>query len=257
MSTVIFILLLCGKAYKTVLQRLFIYTILAIMVHDLTHVANAVYYYHPNSKAQVCKYIGFISIWSSWSVYIFYMVIIIYLLIFVYIQIKGDVCTLIVKRTKYFKVSVEFVTVLGSILLPTLVLWIPFVFTNYNYEFHNGFCWITGTNTSQLESDIYFGGFILYEGVGLVALCVILGIMIVYWTLSAIFQRAKDLFITTYNSVGGNHSYMVFLNVNLAAISNDKATFNASERVSAPSNTFMRSSTLENPPQFQIEYYTK
>ena len=193
MSTVIFILLLCGKAYKTVLQRLFIYTILAIMVHDLTQVANAVYNYYPNSKAQVCKYIGFISIWSSWSVYIFYMVIIIYLLIFVYIQIKGDVCTLIVKRTKYFKVSVEFVTVLGSILLPTLVLWIPFVFTNYNYEFHNGFCWITGTNTSQLESNIYFGGFILYEGVGLVALCVILGIMIVYWTLSAIFQRAKDL----------------------------------------------------------------
>ena len=35
-----------------------------------------------------------------------------------------------------------------------------------------------------------------------------------------------------------------YLNVNTA----EYGTFNASERVSAPSNTFMRSSTLENSP---------
>ena len=65
---------LCGKAYKTLLQRLFIYAVLAVLIHDSCHIADIVHRY--NTAPQVCSFLGFLANWSSWSVNLFYLAMI-------------------------------------------------------------------------------------------------------------------------------------------------------------------------------------
>ena len=220
-ATIIFIVLLCGKVYKTVLQRLFIYTLLAILVNDLTHAANFGNLFNYILRDKVCVYIAFFTAWSSWSIYNFYMVIIFYLLIAVYIQIKGNICTI----AKYFRIVLETTTIFVSVLLPLSILWIPFKHTKYRYGFIDGYCWITSNDSFSILSEIYFGGFILYEAVGLVAICAILGIMIVYCGISTHFRRAKVLLRRIIILLVAIIVYMVFLNLLLVVVSDHRAGY--------------------------------
>ena len=225
MATIIFIVLLCGKVYKTVLQRLFMYTLLAILIHDLTHAANIEHHFNYTPNDEVCMYVGFISVWGSWTIYSFYMFIILYLLIAICIQIKGDICRIFLK-SKYLKVFLELMTILVSVVLPLSILWIPFKqYTEYRYGFSDGYCWLISNESFSLKSQVYFGGFILYEAVGLVAICVIVGIMIVYSTLSTVFQRAKDLLRRIVILLAAIIAYLVLINALLVLMSDHRAGY--------------------------------
>ena len=71
-ALIIMVGLLCSRSYKTVLQRLFIYTVLAVIVQDLSHVANLYpFLHHYKVQEEVCDIIGFLSSWSAWCLYIF------------------------------------------------------------------------------------------------------------------------------------------------------------------------------------------
>ena len=155
------------------------------------------------------------------------MFIILYLLIAICIQIKGDACT-IVPKIKNLKVFLELMAILTSVLLPLSILWIPFKqYTEYRYGFSDGYCWLISNESLSLESQMYFGGFIWYEAIGLLAIisCIILGIMIKCSTLSAVLQRAKDLLRCIVIVLAAIIVYMVLLNVLLVLMSDHQTGY--------------------------------
>ena len=83
------------------------YVLLTILVHDLTHAANIEHYFYYTPSDEVCMYVGFISVWGSWTICSFYMFIILYLLIGICIQIKGNICGLVLK-SKYLKIFFDY-----------------------------------------------------------------------------------------------------------------------------------------------------
>ena len=87
-TLLILVALFYAKAYKTPLQRLFMYSLLATMVHEMLHVAQIEEQFEYRYQAQVCMHLGFLSNWSGWVIYIFNLNIILYLVVVVYQQLK-------------------------------------------------------------------------------------------------------------------------------------------------------------------------
>ena len=70
---VILIVLLGAKAFKTFLQRLFVWIVLSLIVMDTTRVANIGYHYNESTLQDAsCEMLGFLFFWSGWCIYIFF-----------------------------------------------------------------------------------------------------------------------------------------------------------------------------------------
>lgn len=91
-TTVILVGLILAKTYKTVLQRLFMWTVISVLIHLLIHSSSIEHYFNYNSVLQdkVCLALGFIHNLIGWCEYVFYMDMIVYLLFIVHIQIRGS-----------------------------------------------------------------------------------------------------------------------------------------------------------------------
>lgn len=187
----VLVAMIYDRVYKTVLQRLFIYTLFAVLFHEATHIANVEQRFVFGWQDQICALLGFISNWSSWTVYIFYLIMIFYLLLVVYSQIKGDQAFVKATRSKCLRILLEFSVILSAILFPLLILWVPYY--QHDYGFYDGYCWISAAEsncTSVILMLQLIFGYSLYEAVGIVAMCISIVIIIFYCTLS-IFLKCK------------------------------------------------------------------
>ena len=144
LETILLLCLVCAKAYKTVLQRLFLYTVLMAIVQESSHAANLEQLYESNNTLQrkVCGALGFVSNWSGWCLYVFYLVMILYLFLLVCLQVRGGTSTAVhcVKRSRVTRGLLEFTAAAITLLVPALVLWVPFL--NQQYGFNGYFCLI-------------------------------------------------------------------------------------------------------------------
>lgn len=200
-ASMIMVGLLCSRSYKTVLQRIFIYTVLTVIVQDLSHVANLEYLYlfHHNMslKEKLCGVIGFLSSWSGWCLYIFYVMIILYLLVMVCLQIRSTSSNAlqVLKRSPFLRVLLEFVAVMAVILAPVAILWVPY--HDKLYGFDGTICFIKQFKANSSEqvgfSYLFVYGFGVYEVIGFITLCIALGMIIIYCTLFTRLQRAKQM----------------------------------------------------------------
>ncbi len=197
---IIIIILLCAKAYKTFLQRLFIWTVLTVLVEDSTRVTsiaiNESALNNSNAYERGCEFIGFISVWSVWCVYTFFMVMIVYLLIIVCIQTRGNSNSTIVAvftSSRVSRISLEVGSVLGSLLVPILVLWAPYYQQHYGFSGH--LCGIKAKCSRQRRefTSLFFYVYASTELTGVFAIFTALGMTIVYCTLSSRLQHARHL----------------------------------------------------------------
>lgn len=182
--------LLCARTYKTVLQRLFICTVLTIIIHDSCHLANFLEY-HQNSNGTVteagCAWLGFISNWSGWTLYIFYMDIILYLLGVMCVQVKGATLQTLMRSVKA-RIVIEIGIVTATIVSPALILWKPMHDQRYGLDCH-GYCLLKSASSNFKYKSFY--NFFGYEIVTFVGLCIALGLLITYCVLSAKLHRAR------------------------------------------------------------------
>lgn len=207
--------LLCVKAYKTVLQRLFLYGVFSTMVHEGTHVASVEHHFHYDHQGQVCAHLGFLVNWTTWIICNFHMCIIAYLLFVVYTQVRGDPFPRL-SRSKRWKRVLEAACVLLSIFLPVTILWVPYL--SHEYGLDESWCWIKAFDTNCKStglSDKLIYGYSYFEAVGLVALLMALGITVVYCKLAARFADAKQLLRQVLMLVLAIVGFMIILNIML------------------------------------------
>ena len=195
-ATVILIALLYARAYKTVLQRLIIYSVLTVIVQDLCHLATIMEYPRLRNvnATQVndsirCAWLGFIINWSGWTEYMFYLVIIFYLLGVLCVQVKGATRR---KKLKAWKTRLEVLIVFSCVFLPGLVMWIPLLNSKYAWLDKN-VCFFTIQCDNTKFWYIFFFKFFGYELVTSFCMVVAIGLFIVYCVLSSKLrlQRAK------------------------------------------------------------------
>ena len=185
--SIILILLLCIKAYKTFLQRIFIYIVMAAIVNYLN---GSILCFHKalNKKSEkACEFLAFLVLWSAWCFYTFIIVMIVYLLVLI--------CTKIYRikenAPQASKISIlEVVIVLGTITVSNLVVCMPYY---KNVDLHYGF---NGFMCASIASN-FTESYVIYiltapsYIAGGIAVVVALGMTVVYCTLSAKLQQAR------------------------------------------------------------------
>ena len=137
LQSTVLVILVCSKAYKTFLQRLFVWIVAALIVSEITRVTSLVH--HKISENDVCTALGFVHLWSWWTVYMFLTALIVYLLIKVYRKTR-DNSTVIsgiaarLKNSKSLRILLEIGTVLMLLTTPMAVLWFPFYANLYGHN---------------------------------------------------------------------------------------------------------------------------
>ena len=205
--------LIYAKAYKTPLQRLFMYSVLATMVHEILHVIQIEEQFQYEHQDQVCMHLGFLSNWSGWIIYVFNLSIILYLVIVVYQQLRGGYCC---KYSPLCKGLTECVYVLGSILFPVGIIWVPY--KEHEYGLNEAYCYIRAFDNNCTDigiKDKLIYAYSFYEGVGILAILIAISITIVYWTLSVILRDAKRLLKQILILVLAVILYIIILNTML------------------------------------------
>ena len=217
----ILIALLCAKAYKTILQRLFLYTVLSLIVHDSSHVASIHHLltYNETSQHKVCQLIGFVANWSSWCINMFYLAIIICLLVMVCMQTRGAHFRI----SRFLRTLFELGLILFLVIGPALILWVPLYKKQYGYD--NGYCWIKALNTSSDFLIRMSYGYSLYELSGLIAVVIAFGIIIAYCAYSAKLQHARRMIKHLLMLIAAVIVYMILLNIELATDTNHHASY--------------------------------
>ena len=192
--TIMLAILCLSKAYKSVIQRLFLYLILATIARELCLVAtleHQFYYLHQN---EVCSGLGFITHWSSTTVVFFATGVILYTILLVCVSMK---CSGVSNRlSTQAKVLMEVLYVLLMILLPLVIIVVPLIHGNYGLAV--AWCWIRAVNEDCQDVgliDQLILGYGVYEIVGIVGLTAMIGISITYCKISSEFTYIRKLLL--------------------------------------------------------------
>lgn len=88
------------------------------------------------------------------------------------------------------RVALECGIVMGSVFFPLSILWVPYY--QHYYGFTNGYCWLKAFDKDCHEVSWQYKliyGYSALEAAGLVAICICIGILIVYCTLPVSIRR--------------------------------------------------------------------
>ena len=136
LQSTVLVILVCSKAYKTFLQRLFVWIVAALIVSEVTRVTSLV---HQEMDEKVCTVLGFVHLWSWWTVYMFLTAMIVYLLIKVYRKTRDNSTVIAgiaarLKNSKSLRIVLEIGIVLALLTTPMAVLWFPFYANLYGHN---------------------------------------------------------------------------------------------------------------------------
>lgn len=191
LELIILAILVWAKAYKSFFQRLLIWTVLALMIVDITRVTCLS---HERLPSKMCAVLAFFQFWSNWCVYIFLPEILLSLHIMVCIQNKDYLVVTKLKRSKLSRLTLEVAITLTSISLPVGMLWY-FFNGKYYYGFNGFMCGLTASNYSDIpKSSVvvsYFVTTMPQALAGLIAILSAIGMIILYCSLSSKLQSHR------------------------------------------------------------------
>lgn len=204
------------KAFVTVLQRLFIYLVLATVLQEALIAVSFEHQFQYPGQDELCTGYGFIIQWSGVVMFNFALGIMLYLLYLVYAQLRRVPCAHITKSNKVKK-TLECIYVVFILTFPLTYLWIPFLHENYGLS--GASCWMRAlndncTNVGLADQLIFAYG--AYEGVGAAAILVSISISIVYCKVSNIYPDAKRLIRRTLSLTAFLLAYVVVISIPLA-----------------------------------------
>ncbi len=126
------VLLIFYRAYKTILQRLYLYFLVATMLNALFHVLNVELQFNINRR--ICSWLGFLEIWTANLTQLLTFGLTVYLVAMTYRKLRGK------DFKKNFRVLWEVMYICGTILFPLTYLWVPFY--HHTYGISETICWI-------------------------------------------------------------------------------------------------------------------
>ena len=203
-SAVIIVLIVLYKAYYTVLQRLFLYLMVSILLRELFIGASLEHHFKYDMETQdkVCTAIGFIWNWTGILVFIFTVGTKVHLFVYVKRSIRERTYTdPVCVQTRCGKVIPEIV-LSNFVLLSLCYAFVPF-FTK-NYGLAGPWCWIRAINenctisTSGLINQI-LNGYVFYISGSIIGLVLLIGIAVLYcYSLSTLDHGSRLLLKKTF-----------------------------------------------------------
>ena len=195
-------LIICCKAYRTVLQRLFLYLMVAIVLRELFIAVAIEHQWKYPAQDEVCMWIGFLWNWTGILVFAFTVGIKIYLFFLVkYYVAKGNTTVPSFLQSKYRRVVLESL----YLILPTLVTLgyacIPFITGNYGLA--GAWCWVWALDDNCTISlsgmlDQLFNGYIFYISGSVIGLVLLIAVSIVYCRLPITNKENRLLLKKTF-----------------------------------------------------------
>ena len=176
--------LCCSKAFVSVIQRLFLYLVMATIASELCQVATLEHQYVYPYQNEVCAVLGFLTHWSSTAVILFALGVILYILLLVCVNTRWTSLKFENLSTRA-RIFLECLYVVTIVLLPLTYIWVPF--WNGNYGLAVAWCWIKSVDgncnvTGMIDQMVV--GYIMYVVVGLVGVVTMIGVTVAYCRLS-------------------------------------------------------------------------
>ncbi len=126
------VLLIFYRAYKTILQRLYLYFLIATVLNTLVYALNVELQLDIDKR--FCSWLGFLEIWSENLTQLLTFGLTVYLVAMTYRKLRGK------DFKKNFRASWEVIYICGTILFPMVYLWVPFHHNTYGIS--ETICWM-------------------------------------------------------------------------------------------------------------------
>ena len=189
------LLLVICRAYKSVLQRLFLYVMLTTIMRELFLAASIEHQFKYKRQEQVCTWIGFFYNWAGIIKFVHTVGIMTYLFFLVRYVAKGEKAPRLL-QTKSRRVVAEILYVLITFLVSLGYVTVP-LFT-HNYGLAGFWCWITALDedcrlTLSGLLDQLFNGFVFYVSGGVIGIIMLIAVAVVYSRLPLTLREARLL----------------------------------------------------------------
>ena len=175
----ILLLLIFYKAYKTTLQRIFLYITTTTVLEEIAFSLAIEHQFYYTNQDKMCAFFGFLLEWTVSITNYLILCKIFFLLYVVCSNLRGK-STNITKR-RALLVFLEVFCVLMSICFPLTYLYVPFIHRTYSLA--GGWCWIRTINehckNDGLKDQIVLG-YGIFEGVGLLSVLLSTVFAIIY-----------------------------------------------------------------------------
>lgn len=227
---IIFVFLICNKAYKKRAERLLLYLLFGTVVTELIKALGMEHQFHYEHQEIVCKWLAFITYWSSSTMFTFTFAIIVHLITLVVSSIlsvkASDNRILMRAKIKTWccrccELMTDMLFTIPPILLSFTLAWIPYIHKSYGIA--GPFCWVKSTHYGEnctktidiTDHMIYYG---LYEVAGIVS--VILGIIFLalYCKMRKSypqFEKARKLLLKALTLMGFQVVYVITVSFQL------------------------------------------
>ena len=188
------VLVIC-RAYKSVLQRLFLYVMVTTIVRELFLAASIEHQFKYKGQEQVCTWIAFFYNWAGIIKFVHTVGIMIYLFFLVRCIAKGEKALRLL-QTKSRRVVAEILYVFLSFFLSLGYATVP-LFT-HNYGLAGSWCWIKAldddcnlTLTGLLNQLL--SGYVFYIFGGVISVIMLIVVAVVYSSLPLTLREARLL----------------------------------------------------------------
>lgn len=188
----ILLFLIANKAYTSTLQRLYIYLLIGTLFSEAVQAVGLEHQWKYRIQEELCKWLAFITHWTSVMVFMAALAMILYLVFMVYSKVKRNPFR---KYTlpKWLVVTLELLYSLLPVIISFGFALEPY-FTG-NYGLAGPWCWIRSVDENcddvgMRDQMIYFG---LYELVGVLGIISTIIFAVMYYRLATTFREARRL----------------------------------------------------------------
>lgn len=216
LTILILLHILCTKAFTSILQRLFLYLVLATIFQEALIAISFEHQFQYPGQNEFCTAYGFVIQWSGVVMFNFALGVMLHVLYLVYVQLRSDPFARLSRSPTGKKVA-EIVYVLFVLIFPLTYLWIPFLHGNYGLS--GASCWMRALdenckNVGLADQIIFAYG--VYEGVGAVAILVTIIMSVIYCRISQVYPDARRLIRRTLTLMVFLFAYIIVISIPLA-----------------------------------------
>ena len=189
----IFLLLVCHKAFSSSFQRLFLYLIFVTFLIEVSISLSVERQFQYKGQQEVCVVLGFVTQWLSVTQLLYKFEIIVYLFCLVVFAIHKN-CFQALQQSKLCLRLTEVLLTFAPIIVAFIYSWEPYLGGN-RYGLAGPFCWIRSvdencTHVGTRDQMIYYG---LFEMLGWGGVVVHLTFAVVYCRLASSMKEARYL----------------------------------------------------------------
>ena len=201
LSSSIILLLLFNKAYSSLLQRLFLYLMVATALRHLSLFSLIEHYFYYAGQNEVCIVVAYFNHWMVAMTLFFTIGMLLYLFFMVSCLAKGNTLTVpMVLQSKYRRIILECLYIILFVIASFAYASEPYFRGTYGLA--GAWCWITSLNQtcqktkSGLPEQVTSYSLIL--AVGVIGMVLMLFIAITYCRLQRTLKEARQLLRKTF-----------------------------------------------------------